>query len=70
MEPIKTRLLIRFEIIELWNKGNEEILNSYCCPICRSVLLDYDANYAKSDIFLYCHNEGCMNYDLPIERIE
>lgn len=74
MDSIKTRLLTRFEIIELWNNQDEIILNAYCCPNCRDLLFDHadykNIKHKNYDDFYYCHNEDCANYNLPIERIE
>ena len=70
MDPIKTRLLTRFEIIELWNNQDEIMLNTYCCPNCRDLLFDHEfLGIAKYGDY-YCHNKDCANYNLPIEMIE
>ncbi len=70
MEKMKHNLLTRKEIIKLWEKQKKEILNSYCCPSCRSVLFKYNIDYIyPSENYYYCHNIDCKNYNIPIEKI-
>ena len=46
------KLLTRKEIIELWSKQPENILNSYCCPSCRDIMEETEDAYI-------CRNTGC-----------
>ena len=52
-----TRLLTRRQIIEMWQKQPSEMLDSYCCPQCRNILLHYVDRYI------------CENRDCPQEYI-
>jgi hypothetical protein len=45
-------LLKRREIIMIWSKQPEEMLDSYCCPSCRDILHEKDGLYT-------CRNEFC-----------
>jgi len=47
-------LLTRREIIEQWQKQDDSILDSFCCPNCREVLI---SNYDGSG--LLCDNPAC-----------
>lgn len=50
------KLLKRKEVIELWKSQPEEVLNKYCCPICRDLLSSHDGGEQ-----LYCSNIFCDN---------
>ena len=67
---MKTKLLTRKEIIEIWNDQSEDFLNSYCCPNCRDILYNhpYQLMLEVSEEHYFCHNRDCANYNLAIER--
>ena len=46
------KLLTRRQIIEIWNKQPDEMLDSKCCPKCRSLLHEYGDRY-------FCENDNC-----------
>jgi hypothetical protein len=48
------KALTRKEIVEIWEGGTEENLNSYCCPDCRDLL-------TKCSGTLFCDNDQCLN---------
>ena len=71
-DKMKHNLLTRKEIIKLWEKQKKEILNSYCCPSCRSVLFKYNSDSIYSSDakeYYYCHYNDCKHYNIPIERL-
>jgi hypothetical protein len=49
------KLLTRKEIIEIWSRQSNEMLNAFYCPECRD-LLTTDKNGE-----LYCLNTMCKN---------
>ena len=61
---IKLKLLTRREIIQIWKSQTDEMLDSYCCPKCRNILLDYGDRY-------FCENKDCsQGYILKSEVLK
>ena len=46
------KLLTRRQIIEIWQQQPDEMLDSFCCPICRDILHEVSDRY-------FCLNEDC-----------
>jgi hypothetical protein len=59
---MKSKLLTRIEIINLW-LDQAPLLSKYCCPNCRDLL------YLRGKYY-YCENDLCGYYNQPIERVE
>jgi uncharacterized protein YbaR (Trm112 family) len=57
------KLLKRNEIIEIWDQQNKDILNSFCCPSCRDILV-YDQ---ETNSYL-CFNSLCLIDELKIDK--
>jgi hypothetical protein len=49
------KALKRKEIIEIWKNQSKSLLNYYCCPHCRDILIDIGENHLK------CGNLACSN---------
>lgn len=57
------KLLTRKQLIDIWSKQSFEQLNSFCCPKCRDLLLEYPTHF-------FCLNEECsQEYILKHEVI-
>lgn len=67
------RLLTRQEILDQWQTNEYELLNAFCCPICKEILCNYkhtghiQARDKYGDTY-YCHNEKCNRYNKPIKQ--
>jgi ribosomal protein L37AE/L43A len=48
------KLLTRRQIIKQWEKQEDKILDSFCCPNCRDIL-----SYRKEDNKFICINPAC-----------
>jgi hypothetical protein len=62
MEVKKSKLLTRKEIIDLWMKQPEELLNILSCPNCRDLLFK---TIDKENLYEYF----CKSCDIMYERI-
>ena len=51
----KPTLLTRREVIELWRKQSETMLDTYCCPVCRDLMAEIEKSYV-------CKNMSCGNF--------
>ncbi len=63
---LKTKLLTRQNIIDMWSTQPEELKNHYCCPNCRDLLYLND----EENDFYFCYNHQCSLHETPIFLIE
>ncbi len=55
-------LQTRKNVIDIWLKQSDDLLNSYVCPNCRDIL---EKSRTKKDTY-YCVNEDCACCDFEI----
>lgn len=54
---VKTRLKTRKEIIQIWSKQSNEMLNTFCCPNCRTLMIKNNQGHWICDNS-YCNLKG------------
>jgi hypothetical protein len=54
-------LLTRKQIIEEWKKQTPDLLNSFCCPDCRDILIRENDENIPHGASLRCFNDMCEN---------
>lgn len=69
--PITRKLLTRREIIERWKEQSDGLKDTYCCPVCKSLLyrepMDHPTNLgSKVQTNYYCHFLFCSIFNTPI----
>lgn len=58
---IKTKLLTRRQVMEIWAEQSDELLDTYTCPKCRDLL------YKKNNVY-FCNNIECSGYKIELTK--